>query len=73
VVNKDQILLIVQENKRSVNAGYPEAQLVAEAIAAFRQNNLLREQRNLSILDSRIMAGMTMCGTSPIFYKIPVT
>jgi hypothetical protein len=73
VVDDKQILLIIQEDKRCVNAGDPEAQLVAEAIAAFYENNLRRAEGEFPIMRSRIMAGITMCGTSPTFYKIPIT
>jgi hypothetical protein len=73
VMNNDLILLIVQDDKRLANAANPQAQLVAEAIAAFHQNNILRDKMNLSMLNSTIMAGITMCGTSPVFYKIPIT
>jgi hypothetical protein len=46
---------------------------IAAAIAAFYQNNRRRDENNLPILKSRIMAGMTMYGTCPNFYKIPIT
>jgi hypothetical protein len=37
------------------------------------QNNLRRIDDELSSMESGIMAAITMCGTSPIFYKIPIT
>jgi hypothetical protein len=50
------------------------AQLVAEATAAFATNNWICQQSlNLSLLDSEIMAGIIMKGTSPTFHKIRVT
>jgi hypothetical protein len=68
VVDKHEVLLVFKED-----AAYSEAQLVADAIAAFYLNNRLRGENHLPILKSRIMAGMTMCGTLPMFYKIPIT
>ncbi|KAF8628940.1 hypothetical protein AX17_005883 [Amanita inopinata Kibby_2008] len=52
----------------------PEAQLIAEAIAAFQQNNtnrvgdLFRES-----LEVQVIRGITMVGTFPRFYTIKVT
>jgi len=47
---------------------------IAEAIAAFTANNQTRQKTlNQLPLDSKIMPGITMKGTAPIFYKIKVT
>jgi hypothetical protein len=73
VEDENEILLIVQDDKRCVGRGHPEAQLVAEAIAGFYQNNLRRAKHKRPLMKSGSMAGVTMCGTSPIFYKIPIT
>jgi hypothetical protein len=73
VVDKNRILLIVQEDKRCMSVANPEGQRVAEAIAAFYQNNCRRDTNGWLILKSGIMAGITICGTSPLFYKIPIT
>ncbi|KAF8808453.1 hypothetical protein BYT27DRAFT_7137408 [Phlegmacium glaucopus] len=67
-------LLFVQEVK--VNCGIsddPEPQVIAEAIAAFYQNNLQRKQTGLQPLQSKYIPAITMIGTAPIFYRIPVT
>ena len=65
------VLLLVQEDKAGNQpAGYGEAQLIAEAVAA-RQCNV----RN-GILDketTEIMPAILMIGTYPVFYKIPVS
>jgi hypothetical protein len=73
VVDMHEYLLLVQEDNQVVGSYYPEARLVAAAIAAFYQNNRRRLENHLPILKSRIIAGMTMCGISPRFYKIPIT
>jgi hypothetical protein len=73
VVDKHEFLLIVQEANRIVGPAGLEARLVAAAIAAFHQNNRRRDENHLPILKSRIMAGITICGTFPKFYKIPIT
>ncbi|KAG1881176.1 hypothetical protein F4604DRAFT_467396 [Suillus subluteus] len=70
------LLLVMQEDKRHMDSSYgdPEPQLIAEAIAAFAANNQTRQQiLGQHPLDSKVMAGITMRGTTPIFYKIEVT
>ncbi|KAI6141567.1 hypothetical protein EDD17DRAFT_1664784, partial [Pisolithus thermaeus] len=64
------------EDKRHLSEidGDPEPQLIAEAIAAFALNNRRRVLTlDLPALSSKVLAGITMLGTSPIFYKIEVT
>ncbi|OBZ78038.1 hypothetical protein A0H81_01843 [Grifola frondosa] len=75
LVGEDRIvLLLVQEDKRHLEDSDPEPQLIAGAIAAFTANNRWRLQTlGLSPLPSKLMAGITMKGTAPIFYKINVT
>ena len=70
----DDILLLVQKDKRHIERKDPEPQLIAEAIVAFQTNNT-RRRRVLSQdpIDARVMAGITLVGSSPTFYKIPVT
>jgi hypothetical protein len=74
IVDSDDILLLVQEDKRHKEPKDPEPQLIAEAIAAFQTNN----RRRTHILGQdpivhKVMPGITLKGTSPIFYKIPIT
>jgi len=75
------IKLLVQEDK-SYNVGndkflsnYPEAQLIAEAIAAFQEN--IRIFKRLGKYKNKetknIIPGIVMFGTCPTFYKIPIT
>ncbi|KAI6103498.1 hypothetical protein F5141DRAFT_210462 [Pisolithus sp. B1] len=76
LIDEDEIILLVQEDKRhlSETEGDPEPQLIAEAIAAFALNNRRRVLTlDLPALPSKVLAGITMMGTSPIFYKIEVT
>lgn len=74
IIDQNEILLLVQQDKRLMDNSNPEPQLIAEAIAAFAANNQTRQQTlNQSPLDSKIIAGITMKGTAPIFYKIKVT
>ncbi|KIL65191.1 hypothetical protein M378DRAFT_1039664 [Amanita muscaria Koide BX008] len=51
----------------------PEPQLIAEAIAAFYETNRALRAAGLPPLQSKTFAGITMIGTAPTFYKIPVT
>jgi len=74
ILDDNEILLLVQEDKRHMDSSNPEAQLIAEAIAAFDSNNYTRERTlGLTPLQSKIIPGITMKGTAPTFYKIPVT
>ena len=68
------ILLIVQEDKTHISPTDPEAQLIAEAIAAFQENNTKRvNELFLEPLERQVIPGITMIGTFPRFYKITVT
>ena len=74
ILSRDGINLVVQEDKRHFEIMEPLPQLVAEAIAAFQDNNatcarVLRQPP----ITSKVMAGIEMTGTFPKFYKIPVT
>ena len=74
VVDGDDILLLVQEDKRHKERKDPEPQLIAAAIAAFQANNT-RYTRVLGqgAIDAKVMPGITLVGSSPTFYKTPVT
>lgn len=69
-----EVLLVVQEDKRHMDANDPEPQLIAQAIATFQYNNYKRTRiLEEPALTSAVIAGIIMLGTSPTFYKIPVT
>ncbi|KAK0209757.1 hypothetical protein IW262DRAFT_1468432 [Armillaria fumosa] len=67
LLRKDRCLL---EHREPVNA---PAQLVAEAVAAFNENNAQREAIGFPPLAEKVMPGIVMVCTSPVFFKIPVT
>ena len=72
--SSSQILLILQEDKSQINPSDPEAQLIAEAIAAFQENNAKRvNDLFLELLETQVIPGITMLGTFPTFYKVKVT
>ena len=74
VVDEDDILLLVQEDKRHKERKDPEPQLVTQAIAAFQTNNTRRTRVFSQVVnDAMVMPGITLVGSSPTFYKIPVT
>ena len=56
-----------------MSADDPEPQLIAEAIAAFYEANRRRRQVGLSTIPATVFAGITLAGTAPTFYKIPIT
>jgi len=74
LMDMSEILLVGQEDKRHMDAGDPDPQLIAEAIAAFQFNNYKRTRiLHEPTLTSKVIAGITMLGTAPTFFKIPVT
>lgn len=66
------ILLVVQED-RLLSSVDPEPQVIADAIAAFQRNNRKREEFGLEALQDMTILCITMIGTCPVFYKVPVT
>jgi hypothetical protein len=74
ILDDDEILLLLQEDKRLTSMKDPEPQVIAEAIAAFALNNRKREHNlNLPPRNAIMFPSLTMVGTTPIFYKITVT
>ncbi|KDR77996.1 hypothetical protein GALMADRAFT_266547 [Galerina marginata CBS 339.88] len=67
----DYLLLV--EGKRSSSSNFPLPPLVAKAIAAFHENNVRRTNAGHPLLASKVMSGIALLGTAPIFYHIPVT
>ncbi|KAK0470594.1 hypothetical protein IW261DRAFT_1573028 [Armillaria novae-zelandiae] len=63
------ILLVIQEDKTLVS----EAQVIAEAVAAFQYNNTARDHNGLDLRDSMTIPAIMMISTHPIFYKVPIT
>ncbi|KIJ31389.1 hypothetical protein M422DRAFT_185989 [Sphaerobolus stellatus SS14] len=72
-VMDENYLLLVQEDKRRASVDDPESQLIAEAIAAFYENNRRRSAIGLPAIQAKVFAGITMFGTAPTFYKLPIT
>lgn len=67
------ILLILVEDRTLSNSTDAQSQVVAEAIGAFQLNNRKREGRGLDPLESMTIPCITMSGTRPTFYLVPVT
>ncbi|KAF8589536.1 hypothetical protein K439DRAFT_1612752 [Ramaria rubella] len=74
IIDTDQwgIILLIEEDKHLSNVE-AHAQLVAEAIACFAYNNEHRQCTQLPELSRMVIPGVTLVGTSPNFFKIPVT
>ncbi|KAM6489739.1 hypothetical protein JOM56_014762 [Amanita muscaria] len=64
------ILLVVEVDK---NLSNPEPQVIAKAIATFQHNNRKRVGLGLPTFDIMTIPCITMVGTRPFFYKVPVT
>ncbi|KAF9479936.1 hypothetical protein BDN70DRAFT_806160, partial [Pholiota conissans] len=74
LIDEDDIILLVQEDKPYMSTEDPVAQLIAKAIAAFATNNRTRvDILGLPPLTSKVIPGITMTGASPVFYKIGVS
>ena len=65
-----EVLMLLQEDRTPVDA---EAQVIAQAIAAFQANNRVRTDACLNPLDRMVFPCITMVGTYPKFYLVPVT
>jgi len=73
-LDNHDFILLVQENKTlKASAPYLDAQLIAEAIAAFCQNNRKREAMGLPPHNNMVIPAITIKGQLPTFYKIPVS
>ena len=66
------ILLVIQEDKTKLSAKDPKPQVIAGAVAAFQMNNCSRAWVGLEKRDHMSILAITMLGTWPIFYIIPV-
>jgi hypothetical protein len=67
------ILLVVRVDNH-LRGSNPEPRLISDTIAAFHNDNIMRTNRlGTDPLTSKVMLGITMDGTMPTFYKIPVT
>lgn len=73
VYRPSTVLLVLVEDMTLLNKTNAESQLVAEAIAAFQYNNAKREARNQPVLEAMTIPCITMVGTAPTFYLVPVT
>ena len=67
------ILLMIQEDKTILNPKDPEPQVIAEAIAAFQTNNRILRDLGFNTLNRMVIPCVTMVGTFPHFYLVPVT
>jgi len=67
------VLLVLIADKALGNKTNAEAHVIADAIAAFQFNNNKRRDCGLDPLDSMTIPCITMSGTRPTFYLVPVT
>ena len=67
------LLVLRQEDQTIFNPSDPESQVIAEAIAAYQHNNQRRNRMGLPTLNTMTVPCITMVGTRPTFYLVPVT
>ncbi|KAI6015370.1 hypothetical protein F5J12DRAFT_817791 [Pisolithus orientalis] len=70
---QSMVLLVLQGDKTMFGSTHPEPQVIAKAIAAYQYNNEQRQTRELPLLDAMTIPCITMDGTRPTFYLVPVT
>jgi hypothetical protein len=70
---RSMILLVLQGDKTIFNNSDPEPQFIAEAIAAYQYNNQQRGRKGQPALNTMTIPCITMAGTRPTFYLVPVT
>jgi hypothetical protein len=68
--NASTIFLLVQEDKSELSA---ESKVISQAIASFQENNRNRIRLGKRRKNSMSIPCITMVGTRPIFYVVPVT
>lgn len=68
-----KMIQVIKENKAARNIQSPEPQVIAEAISAFQHNNHIRQSMGLPALVQMTLPCITLVGTHPAFYLIPVT
>ncbi|TDL21151.1 hypothetical protein BD410DRAFT_840847 [Rickenella mellea] len=75
VEREDESIIMVQEDKRksAPGNGFPEAQLVAQAIASAQINNTRSVNLGQGALTSQDIFGIAMVGVALVFYKIRIT
>ena len=73
IYHRTMVLLVLMEDKILSNRTDAQFQVVAEAIAAFQLNNQKREENGLAALAVMTIPCITMKGTRPTFYLVPVT
>ncbi|TEB33242.1 hypothetical protein FA13DRAFT_1812970 [Coprinellus micaceus] len=73
LVHVSSMILLVLQDKTNENLRSSEAQVIAQAIAAFQCNDQKRRNRQLPPLDLMNIPCIAMVGTRPFFYKVPVT
>ena len=67
------ILLLVRRDKPALGSSGPGPSVIAGAIATFQYNNRSRAKMGLPTLDMMTIPCITVEGTRPLFYKVPVT
>jgi hypothetical protein len=67
------LLRLITPSSQRKESDVPLPQLVAAAIAAFVTNNREKSLAQVQQDDCALMRGITMVGTTAIFYRIPVT
>jgi len=74
--DKDEVILLVHEHKSHFDNAFlfdPEAQLIAKAIAAFAEIRYWERSCPSPRRQFKIIPGIIFLGTSPTFYKIPIS
>ncbi|KAG2036024.1 hypothetical protein BDR03DRAFT_961091 [Suillus americanus] len=71
--DESDMLLLLQMDKTLMGRSNVDARMIIGAITAYQVNNNKRQKRGLHPLDAMTMPCITMVGTRPTFYLVPVT
>ena len=67
------MILLVLQKTTIFNLSNPEPQVITEAIVAYQHNNERGAGMGLPTLNTMTVPCITMVGTGPTFYLVPVT
>jgi hypothetical protein len=74
IMDDTHVISLVVKVDTHLRGSYPEPRLISEAIAAFHNDNIMNAKHlGIDPLTSKVMSGILIDGSTPTFYKIPIT
>ncbi|KAF8587246.1 hypothetical protein K439DRAFT_1338738 [Ramaria rubella] len=66
----DSLVLLIEKGEGLKD---PAPKMIAQCVAVFNYNNDLREEAGHAPLEQKVIPAITLVGTAPTFYLVPVT